>query len=682
MQESVLAALRKGQSHSRPLPWWRTVLRNAFIDGLRSEKRRRRWEERAAECAETTTVGLDEDLRPETELLRAALDHLPVRQAAIVRRLYLEGLSFEESARREGMSARSVRRLRGLAFENLRCAVDRGDPTRASGPRGARMLWPALPWLRRAPKSLSEATVLGTRAEAFFAGPRVLAAALFSGFVLLALMDGGTSPVAHHANAVAVAAHDGRAVPAVPIVQGLGLIWENQERLTPLVDDPGDIAKAAEASPEPLLPAPACGSLQSLIDKAQVGEVLRVPPCIYRETVHVGKPLTLVAEPGAEIRGSDIWNDFVAWPPGANGAQRWASVKTLAPEVIGDNIIFSGRCDSDSVAPCPGTEQVFVEGRPLARIGAPGAVGPGRFAVDAEGHIILGEDPSRAPVEVSVRRFWMTIQANDVTVLGFSMQHASNLGVEQGALFVRLGSRNVKLHHNRFMHASGVAFTAEGTGHSIIDNEIAWAGREGMEIAHTTLAGQVVVQGNRVHHNGGLFALTRQRWINGGISLFYSAATLSGNHIYDNFGVGLFVIASQAPVIQDNDISNNRGAGIASSSSQRALIEGNVLRGNGWGASPVEPAIMMVQSQGFEVRDNEVDAVAIGIFAGPAISPAVPLPGSCAKSAFNTFYNNRIRVPHPQGAVRLGGEQPQEACPNNYAVGNLMLGAGPHRVGG
>jgi hypothetical protein len=50
-------------------------------------------------------------------------------------------------------------------------------------------------------------------------------------------------------------------------------------------------------------------TLQQLINAAAVNSVVTVPACVYRESVIVGKPLTLVGY-GAEIRGSDVWTSW------------------------------------------------------------------------------------------------------------------------------------------------------------------------------------------------------------------------------------------------------------------------------------------------------------------------------------------------------------------------------------
>jgi parallel beta-helix repeat protein len=46
-------------------------------------------------------------------------------------------------------------------------------------------------------------------------------------------------------------------------------------------------------------------SIQQMVDNASPGATVRVPAGIYRETVTINKPITLIGEPGAEIRGDN-----------------------------------------------------------------------------------------------------------------------------------------------------------------------------------------------------------------------------------------------------------------------------------------------------------------------------------------------------------------------------------------
>lgn len=55
----------------------------------------------------------------------------------------------------------------------------------------------------------------------------------------------------------------------------------------------------------------AAGSIQAAVDAAAPGATVTIPPGIYRETVTIGKPLTLVGEPGAVIDGRDAAGNVV-----------------------------------------------------------------------------------------------------------------------------------------------------------------------------------------------------------------------------------------------------------------------------------------------------------------------------------------------------------------------------------
>ena len=72
----------------------------------------------------------------------------------------------------------------------------------------------------------------------------------------------------------------------------------------------------APPSQEPAA-CPARSGIQALVDAAAPGATVTVPPCLARETVKIDKPLTLNGQPGAEIRGSDVWTAWTAaGPPG------------------------------------------------------------------------------------------------------------------------------------------------------------------------------------------------------------------------------------------------------------------------------------------------------------------------------------------------------------------------------
>src|SRR5262245_40939602 len=64
------------------------------------------------------------------------------------------------------------------------------------------------------------------------------------------------------------------------------------------------------AGPVRAASAEACGSLQALVDGAPDGATVTVPPCVYRETVAITRPVTLDGT-GSVIDGEGIRQHWV-----------------------------------------------------------------------------------------------------------------------------------------------------------------------------------------------------------------------------------------------------------------------------------------------------------------------------------------------------------------------------------
>src|SRR5262249_34014364 len=116
-------------------------------------------------------------------------------------------------------------------------------------------------------------------------------------------------------------------------------------RATTLIG-PSSTAQAAEVcSP----------SLQSLINATPPGGVLRLPACIYQQSVTINKPMTLDGQGQAEIRGSDVWS---AW---TQSGGTWISANTLPPFDAGAWVI----CDDPR---CTWPQQAVLDGTPLTHV--------------------------------------------------------------------------------------------------------------------------------------------------------------------------------------------------------------------------------------------------------------------------------------------------------------------------
>ncbi len=343
-----------------------------------------------------------------------------------------------------------------------------------------------------------------------------------------------------------------------------------------------------------------CGiSLQALVDAAPPGSWVEVPACLYREMVTITKPLTLAADPGAEIRGSDVWT---GWNPQGG---RWVSELTVPrfPPINADSC-GGGRCALP--------EQVYLDGTALTQV--TGAPNSGQFALDSGRHVVLADNPTGRLVEVTTRVRWITGQASNVTIQGFLMQHAANDPLDGG---INIGGTNSNwtIQDNRLFWAHGSIIDggedpATGSGHRILRNEIAYGGDFGI-----INAGQNgLIQGNNIHHNA--IEGFNCAWGCGGVKATQQGLTLDANEVHHNLGPGLWLdIHANNATITNNRVHHNRDVGILFEISDGARITDNVVWNNGqtssrwgWGGG-----IVISSSANAEVARNTLAWNADGI---------------------------------------------------------------------
>jgi RNA polymerase sigma factor (sigma-70 family) len=149
-QEAWLAARR--EAGERPRSWYWRVLRNALRQQVRSEARRRRREEEAADLRARGTAPTDSADETHLVRLRRALGGLSAAQRQVLELRYLEELGPTEIAARLGRPRRTVEGQLHRGLERLRVAlgVERGS-------RRPLPLWLAAWW----PRSARGAAVLG-----------------------------------------------------------------------------------------------------------------------------------------------------------------------------------------------------------------------------------------------------------------------------------------------------------------------------------------------------------------------------------------------------------------------------------------------------------------------------------------------------------------------------------------
>lgn len=343
--------------------------------------------------------------------------------------------------------------------------------------------------------------------------------------------------------------------------------------------------------------SPCDATLQSIVDGAASGASVTVPKCIYRELVTLSGPIALVARPGAEIRGSDVWT---SWNNAGNGT--WTSTKVLpsvvtsdacnCTECVGDPACAGGSCTSlgqcscASQAICWLPQQVFVDGQPLAQI-ATGTPANGQFVVDLQtGAITLGlaDNPSGHTVEVTTRDHWLVASQAiaGVTLANFTMRHAAS-PPQHGALDTTGGACGTMtgwlVQSNHLLYTAGGVLTPNA-GDRIVGNELAFGGQEG---ANSTCLSHGRMQGNDVHDNNteNFSAGWEAAGVKGATTV---GAVFDGNKVHDNRNgaAGLWCDIDCYDVTYSNNVvTNNSGTGIMVEISDTAAITGNTVQGNG-----------------------------------------------------------------------------------------------------
>ena len=356
---------------------------------------------------------------------------------------------------------------------------------------------------------------------------------------------------------------------------------------------PGSPAVPSGATGEPA--GSGCGiSLQSLIDAAAPGSIVRVPACVYRETATVDKPLTLLATPGAEIRGSDVWTN---WTPSGG---TWASSRSV-PRFDAHGVCRAG------TRRCLWPEQVFVDGVALLQRRTGATPEPGQFALDRERRVVLPLDPAGHTVEVTMRARWLITAADGITIDGFRMRHAAN-DSQSGAITDE--GHTVTIQDSVLSDAHGAVVSLSGAG-GLLRNDISRGGQLGVH------RGGRLVQGNRIHDNH-----TEDfdvGWEAGGMKAVAPDITVDGNEVYNNNGSGIWFdsvsLRSTDIVISNNNVHHNHGSGIFFEIGDRARIHANKVWENGWG----DPnwgwgaGIRVSTSRNVDVYDNVVAWNADGI---------------------------------------------------------------------
>jgi RNA polymerase sigma factor (sigma-70 family) len=238
VQETWLAALRRGTEDEPPAGWLARVLRNLASKAERSRRHRRSREALVARPERlASTAELYERARLQRELASAVLE-LGEPYASTLLLRYFEDLPPRAIARRQGIAVSTVKTRLARGLERLRERLDREH--------GGREAWlpVLLPLLHTSGAAPSTIGALVMNAKNVLAGAAVLAAGLLFWLVATSFPRAGMpEPVAPH---VATSAPLSR-----PTAESAG-----PERLAPPAED-RPVVESAAAAPDPPPEVPA-----------------------------------------------------------------------------------------------------------------------------------------------------------------------------------------------------------------------------------------------------------------------------------------------------------------------------------------------------------------------------------------------------------------------------------------
>lgn len=426
---------------------------------------------------------------------------------------------------------------------------------------------------------------------------------------------------------------------------------------TPVSPTPEPLPDPREVGPQPLSPiepagareriipiglfaqlvTPPCNvTLQSIVDATPTNGVARIPGCLYREQVTVPRAMTITGQASSlyarpVVKGSDV---VTGW----SGTGPWTKAGLTVFTDSGSS------CQGSAENRCNKAEQVFYDGTPMKQ--RPDGTTPSAMQFSKSGSTYtIGSDPSGHTVEVTSRQHWFVIQADGVTIQGFTMQHAAPAS-QDGAIATRNSQngtprQSFTIQNSYLSHAHGALLSLAGPDnnastpvtHPVVkNNDLSWGGDL---CIHGTNIGGGLIQNNVFHecssespapgYEAGAFKWT----VSGGTAtdpflvdgnVVYHAdgpgiwcdiscgtAARSGateieikrNRIYDITQNGVFFEISAGALIHDNYVYNTGaqggagdggwgfGAGILDSSSINAEIYNNTLAWNADGISIV-----------------------------------------------------------------------------------------------
>ena len=403
-------------------------------------------------------------------------------------------------------------------------------------------------------------------------------------------------------------------------------------------------------------------NIQAKATAAGAGATLTIQPGIYRlQTVIPLANQTFVGQPGAIMTGAKLLTGWVQ-----SGSTWYVTGQT---QHFADNV---GSCETGY--PCQYQEDVYRDNTLLTRVLSLAAVGPGTFFFDYTAQrIYVGDDPTGHVLEGAATEYAFEGGAQGagtgVTVQGLVIEKYAN-PAQYGALGHANMAANWVVNNNeiRFNHGIGVR---TGNGVQIVNNNIHHNGELGVG------GGGVnpLVQGNTIAYNNTAHYSTF--WEAGGVKVAAGTqgATMRGNYVHDNHGVGLWADGYNVGTIYDgNRIEDNACEGIIHEISYSATITNNVINRNGFlNPNAAEGAGIMISSSGgtgIEISGNTLVGNKNGIILLQADRGSGPQGPYVVQNV--SVHDNTVTLGpgQRQGAFRYAGDSGLWTTNNNHFTHN------------
>jgi Right handed beta helix region len=406
-------------------------------------------------------------------------------------------------------------------------------------------------------------------------------------------------------------------------------------------------------------------SIQAAVDLAGEGAVFCLKKGIHRaQVVRPRAGQIFYGENEAVLNGSQLVQGF------RREDRYWVANSQL------QRVPKHGDCQPSAPA-CDQPQAVFMDDKPLTKVLNKDALASNEVYLDyAGGRIYLADDPTNHKVEATVASFAFQSTASGVSISNLTIEKYGSRA-QEGAIHAREGTRWVI--ENCVVRLNSGAGISIGTGARVHNCDVHHNGQIGIE----GNGKDILIDGNRIWSNN-IYGFD-PGWEAGGAKIAESnGVTFRGNHVYDNFGPGLWCDGECRNVVyEDNLVEHNKQIGIFHEISFNAVIRRNVLRYNGTGNGSWFWAtdIAIAASQDVDVTGNTL-TVAPGACGIVLIDQGRRDDGNHYKTRNNTVRANEMTF---EGAVCAGGASDTKPENENFGIishGNNLFDGNTYRVRG